>query len=39
MTPLQAIREATWAGAQALGIDAEVGRIALGYVADIIAVS
>jgi imidazolonepropionase-like amidohydrolase len=39
MTPLQAIQAATWVGAQALGIDAEVGQIAPGYAADIIAVS
>jgi imidazolonepropionase-like amidohydrolase len=39
MTPLQAIQAATWVGAQALGIDADVGQIAPGYSADIIAVS
>jgi len=39
MTPMQAIQSATWVGAQALGIDAEVGQIAPGYAADIIAVS
>jgi imidazolonepropionase-like amidohydrolase len=39
MTPLQAIQAATWVGAQALGIDADVGQIAPGYAADIIAVS
>jgi len=38
MTPMQAIQAATWVGAQALGIDAEVGQIAPGYAADIIAV-
>jgi imidazolonepropionase-like amidohydrolase len=39
MTPMQAIQAATWVGAQALGIEAEVGQIAPGYAADIIAVS
>jgi imidazolonepropionase-like amidohydrolase len=39
MTPMQAIQSATLVGAQALGIDGEVGRIAPGYAADIIAVS
>jgi imidazolonepropionase-like amidohydrolase len=38
MTPMQAIQAATWVGAQALGIEAEVGQIAPGYSADIIAV-
>jgi imidazolonepropionase-like amidohydrolase len=39
MTPMQAIQSATWVGAQALGIEGEVGQIAPGYAADIIAVS
>jgi len=39
MTPMQAIQAATLVGAQALGIEAEVGQIAPGYAADIIAVS
>ena len=39
MTPMQAIQAATWMGAQALGIEAEVGQVAPGYSADIIAVS
>jgi len=39
MTPMQAIQAATWVGAQALGIEADVGQIAPGYAADIIAVS
>jgi imidazolonepropionase-like amidohydrolase len=39
MTPMQAIQAATWVGAQALGIESEVGQIAPGYSADIIAVS
>jgi imidazolonepropionase-like amidohydrolase len=38
MTPMQAIQAATWVGAQALGIEAEVGQVAPGYSADIIAV-
>jgi imidazolonepropionase-like amidohydrolase len=38
MTPMQAIQAATWVGAQALGIEGEVGQIAPGYAADIIAV-
>ena len=38
MTPMQAIQAATWVGAQALGIEAEVGQVAPGYAADIIAV-
>ena len=38
MTPMQAIQAATWVGAQALGIEPEVGQIAPGYAADIIAV-
>lgn len=39
MTPMQALQSATLVGAQALGIDGEVGRIAPGYAADIIAVA
>lgn len=39
MTPMQAIQAATWVGAQALGIETEVGQIAPGYAADIIAVN
>ena len=39
MSPMQAIQAATWVGAQALGIEAEVGQVAPGYAADIIAVS
>ena len=38
MSPMQAIQAATWVGAQALGIEGEVGQIAPGYAADIIAV-
>jgi len=38
MTPMQAIQAATWVGAQALGIEGEVGQIAPGYAADILAV-
>ncbi|HET9695008.1 MAG TPA: amidohydrolase family protein [Steroidobacteraceae bacterium] len=39
MTPMQAIQAATRVGAEALGIDAEVGQIAPGYSADIVAVT
>jgi imidazolonepropionase-like amidohydrolase len=39
MTPMQAIQAATRVGAEALGIDGEVGRIAPGYYADVIAVT
>lgn len=39
MTPMQAIQAATLVGAQALGIEAEVGQIAPGYAADLIAVT
>lgn len=38
MTPLQAIRAATSAPAQVLGRSAELGRIAPGALADLIAV-
>lgn len=39
MTPLQAIQAATLSGAKALGWDADVGQIAVGYYGDIIAVA
>jgi imidazolonepropionase-like amidohydrolase len=39
MTPMQAIQAATKVGAEALGIEAEVGQIAPGYSADLIAVT
>ncbi len=39
MTPMQAIQAATRVGAEALGIEAEVGQIAPGYSADIVAVT
>ena len=39
MTPMQAIQAATKVGAEALGIEAEVGQIAPGYAADIVAVT
>lgn len=38
MTPMQAIQAATWNGAQALGRERDVGAIAVGRYADIIAV-
>lgn len=38
MSPMQALQAATWVGAEALGISGEVGRIAPGYSADLIAV-
>jgi imidazolonepropionase-like amidohydrolase len=39
MTPMQAIQAATTVGAEALGIASEVGKIAPGYSADIVAVT
>ena len=39
MTPMQAIQAATKVGAEALGIEAEVGQVAPGYSADIVAVT
>jgi imidazolonepropionase-like amidohydrolase len=39
MTPMQAIQAATRVGAEALGIEQDVGQIAPGYSADIIAVT
>lgn len=39
MTPLQAIRAATSVAADALGLGAEIGQVAPGYVADLIAVA
>lgn len=39
MTPLQATQAATLSGAKALGWDADVGQIAVGYYGDIIAVA
>jgi len=39
MSPLQAIRAATASAAQVLGREQELGRIAPGYLADMIAVS
>ena len=39
MTPLQAIRSATSVAAEALGLGSEIGRIAPGYTADLIAVA
>ena len=38
MSPMQALQAATWMGAQALGIEDEVGQIAPGYSADLVAV-
>jgi imidazolonepropionase-like amidohydrolase len=38
MTPMQAIQAATRVGAEALGIAQEVGQIASGYSADLVAV-
>lgn len=38
MTPLQALRAATIAGAASIGVEHEVGRVAVGYFADIVAV-
>jgi imidazolonepropionase-like amidohydrolase len=39
MTPMQALQAATMVGAEALGIEAEVGQITPGYSADIVAVT
>ncbi|MEK7370375.1 MAG: amidohydrolase family protein [candidate division NC10 bacterium] len=39
MTPLQAIHSATSVAAEALGLGSEIGRIAPGYTADLIAVA
>jgi imidazolonepropionase-like amidohydrolase len=39
MTPMQAIQAATKVGAEALGIESEVGQIAPGYSADLVAVT
>ena len=39
MSPMQAIQAATKVGAEALGIEAEVGQVAPGYSADIVAVT
>jgi imidazolonepropionase-like amidohydrolase len=39
MTPMQAIQAATKVGAEALGVGAEVGQIAPGYSADLVAVT
>ncbi|MBX9729297.1 MAG: amidohydrolase family protein, partial [Sphingopyxis sp.] len=38
MTPREAVASATTVAAQALGMENEIGRIAVGYSADIIAV-
>jgi imidazolonepropionase-like amidohydrolase len=38
MTPLEALRAATIRGAASIGVDHEVGRVAVGYFADIVAV-
>ncbi|MCY0992112.1 amidohydrolase family protein [Nannocystis sp. ILAH1] len=38
MTPLEALRAATIHGAASIGVDDEVGRVAVGYFADIVAV-
>lgn len=39
MTPLQAVRSATSAAADVLGLGDRLGRIAAGYIADLIAVT
>lgn len=38
MTPMQALRAATLTGAELIGADTELGRLAPGYLADVIAV-
>jgi imidazolonepropionase-like amidohydrolase len=38
MTPLEALRAATIHGAESIGVEHEVGKVAVGYYADIIAV-
>ena len=38
MTPLEALRAATIHGAESIGVQNEVGKVAVGYYADIIAV-
>jgi imidazolonepropionase-like amidohydrolase len=38
LTPLEALRSATSVNAALLGLDREIGRVAVGYTADLIAV-